>query len=282
MSPPEVWGPAVWMLFHSLIERLNPLAYEQVIDSMFRIIVRICKFLPCPDCSEDATKFLARINLRDYKTKVEFKNMLYLFHNWVNVKKRKPLYNYSHLDKYSKINIIHVLNNFISKYNTKGNMKLLNESFQRSFVVKELLSWFKMYASAFVHKTVIVPSPDHAILEQIKEISIFNDKTLKTVEEEPCAVEEEPCVDEEDPCAVEEEHCVDEEKPCAVEEEPCVDEEKPCVDEEKPCVDEKKPCVDEKKPCAVEEELCVVEDNLSNSIQSLKKKKKNKSKNKDL
>ena len=154
MSPPEVWGPAVWTLFHTLIEKMNPHAYPQVIGSMFGMIVRICKVLPCPDCSIDASNFLAKIKLNDYKTKDDFKNMLYLFHNWVNAKKRKPLYNYSDLKRYSGFNLVLVINNFIAKYNTKGNMKLLAESFQRSFVVKDLLAWFKIYGRAFIQPTI--------------------------------------------------------------------------------------------------------------------------------
>ena len=114
MSPPEVWGPAVWTLFHTLIEKLNPYAYPHVIGSMFGMIVRICKVLPCPECSTDASNFLAKIKLSDYKTKDDFKNMLYLFHNWVNAKKRKPLYNYSELQKYAGFNLVLVINNFIA------------------------------------------------------------------------------------------------------------------------------------------------------------------------
>ena len=45
MSPPEVWGPAVWTLFHTLIEKMNPNAYPYVIGSMFTMFTRICKFL---------------------------------------------------------------------------------------------------------------------------------------------------------------------------------------------------------------------------------------------
>jgi len=155
MSPPEVWGPAVWTLFHTLIEKMNPYAYTNVIRSMFGMILRICKFLPCPECSTDASNFLAKIKLNDYKTKDDFKNMLYLFHNYVNAKKRKPLYNYSNLQKYNGLNLVLVINNFIAKYNTTGNMKLLAESFQRSFVVKDLVTWFKIYARAFIQPTII-------------------------------------------------------------------------------------------------------------------------------
>jgi hypothetical protein len=76
MSPPEVWGPAIWTLFHTLAERVSEHAYPIIVKQLFTQIVTICKFLPCPDCSTDAGIFLARINISDYKTKTEFKNMI--------------------------------------------------------------------------------------------------------------------------------------------------------------------------------------------------------------
>lgn len=152
MPPPEVWGPAVWTLFHTFAEKIDENAYPYLIDSMFLMFVRICKFLPCPECSRDASKFLAKINIKEYKTKLEFKNMLYLFHNYVNAKKRKPLFNYVNIDKYGRLNIINVIKNFISHYNTKGNMKMLTETFQRSLVIKDFISWFKANSRAFIQK----------------------------------------------------------------------------------------------------------------------------------
>lgn len=150
MSPPEVWGPAVWKLFHTLIEKLKPEMYSKVIPSMFNMIIKICKVLPCPTCSHDASNFLAKIKLTDYTSKQEFKNMLYLFHNWVNAKKNKPLYNYSNIDKYSTLKLGDVVNNFVVKYNTKGNMKLLADSFQRQFIIKDLMNWLISNRTAFV------------------------------------------------------------------------------------------------------------------------------------
>jgi len=236
MSPPEVWGPAVWTLFHTLIENLNPDAYPHVINSMFSMIVRICKFLPCPDCSNDASKFLAKITLNNYQTKNEFKNMLYLFHNWVNVKKRKQLFDYSHLEKYANLNLVYVINNFIAKYNTKGNMKLLTESFQRNFVIKDFLIWFKSYSRAFVKpviRNIITQTPvieeDPVIEDPVVEDHVVEDTV--TVEEEP--VEEDPVVEEpvvEEPVVEEpvvEEPVVEEpveEDPVTVEEEPVTEE----------------------------------------------------------
>ena len=72
MSPPEVWGPAVWTLFHTLAEKINPVAYQQIGGSLFGIIVQICRVLPCPECSRDASDFLAKVNFSTLKTKEQF------------------------------------------------------------------------------------------------------------------------------------------------------------------------------------------------------------------
>ncbi len=198
MSPPEVWGPAVWTLFHTLAEKLNPNAYNQVIPSFFGIIVQICKALPCPDCSRDATHFLAKIKLSDYKNKDEFKNMLYLFHNYVNAKKRKPLYNYANMNKYANMNLFFVVNDFIAKYNTKGNMKLIAESFQRSFVIKNFIAWFNGFKRAFI-QPIILNAPQPVQEQTVTEISV--EDVLPTIEE---ASSEESPVEESEEITVEE------------------------------------------------------------------------------
>lgn len=158
MSPPGVWGPAVWTLFHTLIAKINEDAYPHISAQMFNMIVYICKFLPCPDCSSDAITFLAKVNPRELKTKTDLKNTFFLFHNSVNYKKRKLPFNYYHLDIYDKYNLLNVVNNFIGKYNTKGNMKLIAESFQRQMVIKQFKSWFTGNIRAFMRR-VNVPAP---------------------------------------------------------------------------------------------------------------------------
>lgn len=193
MSPPEVWGPAVWTLFHTLAEKVNEQAYPFVKAQLFAQIRRICGFLPCPECSTDATNFLAKININDLKTKTDFRNTFYLFHNWVNAKKRKPLFNYSSLASYNNYGIVHVINNFISKYNTKGNMKLLAESFQRKLVVGEFSSWFKKTIMAFTPPPNI-PSPisEQIVVDESISVSI----TEEPVVEEVAVVEEQVVVEE--------------------------------------------------------------------------------------
>ena len=184
MSPPEVWGPAVWRLFHVLCEKLNENAFHSIGPGLFNIIVRICKFLPCPDCASDAGKFLAKIKISDIKNKTDLKNTFYVFHNYVNNKKRKRLFNHSNINIYANYNLINVINNFIANYHTKGNMNMLTESFQRQFVINDFKKWFSYAFKAFVtfHKPLLEPSI------MIKDIPIVEE--VKVVVEEEVVVEE--------------------------------------------------------------------------------------------
>ena len=190
MPAPEIWGPAVWKLFHTLIEQLNEEAFAVIGPQLYLQFVRICKFLPCPECAADATNFLAKINFQtNIKSKVEFRNTFYLFHNWVNAKKRKQLFNYGNILIYGKYNLIGVVNNFLSAYHTKGNMKMLAESFQRNMVVNSFKGWFTSVISAFTP----APKVEQPIAE-VKDADVSVE--VAPVEEEVKVDEVAPVVEE--------------------------------------------------------------------------------------
>ena len=251
MSPPEVWGPAVWRLFHTLSERINDDAYNALSGQLFGFFVRICKFLPCPDCSNDASIFLAKIKLSDMKNKTEFKNTFYLFHNWVNAKKRKPLFNYSHMNVYGRYRLIDVLNDFYAKYQTKGNMKLLTESFQRQFVIKDFSNWIKYTIAAFV--------PPINIPQQLPGVVI--EEPVVVIEEPVITIEEEQIVVEEEPVIVEEEQVIKEQ--IVIEEEPVTEE--PVVVETS---------ITEDETFGISEEQVIIEEPIVKSKKSKKSKSK--------
>jgi len=215
MPTPEIWGPATWNLFHTLAENIDETAYSQLKNSLFYIITRICKFLPCPECSNDATTFLGKIKIENFINKFQFKNMLYLFHNYVNAKKRKPLFNHTQLSIYSKYKVIPIFNNFIINYNTKGNMKLLTDSFQRQFVIKEVKFWIMANIKAFLPRQFL--NPNNGINKS----------------PQPVVEESEPVVEELPPHVCQESEPVVEELPPHVsqESEPLVEESEPLVEE---------------------------------------------------
>ena len=188
MSPPEVWGPPIWTLFHVLAEKINERAYPFYVGQLFSVIKNICSSLPCPECTQDATIFLGKIKLQDLKTKTDFKNMIYLFHNHVNVKKRKRLYNYSNLEIYKKYNIIKVFNSFISIYHTRGNMNLLAESFRRQLIVKNVKNWFSRNFRIFAPSQPINNNPRPILETSVLDENIVIVENTTIISEEPTAI----------------------------------------------------------------------------------------------
>ena len=151
MSPITAWGPATWTLFHTLAEKINENDFQRLSPMLFLLIKRICSLLPCPECSEHATQFLAKIQPEDISTKADFQNLFYLFHNSVNARKKKPLFNHVNMGIYKSIPLQIAFNNFVRVYNTRGNMRLLAESFQRNFVVTDLKKFLLMNIKSFLN-----------------------------------------------------------------------------------------------------------------------------------
>ena len=171
MSPPEVWGPPVWNFIHTLAEKVNEDSFNIIKVSLLSIIKRICLNLPCPECSQHANFFFMKVNILKIHSKSEFRHMLFVFHNAVNKRKRKPLAVYtSIMDRYKFMTIPNTYNNFINVYNTKGNLNLIMESFQRSFVLKELDKWLYQNHAHFKSK----PTPKFINMPKI----IQNDEEI--------------------------------------------------------------------------------------------------------
>lgn len=149
MSPSK-WGPPVWNLFHTMAEKIKEDRFSELAPQLFNYITRIASFLPCPDCSQHAIQFLSKVNFVNVKTKMDLKFVLFTFHNAVNKRKIKPLFNYDLLtDLYSNNNIYQVYNNFVSVYKSNGNIRLLAESFQRGMILQDFRKWLMENISAF-------------------------------------------------------------------------------------------------------------------------------------
>jgi hypothetical protein len=183
MSPPEVWGPPIWTLFHTLIEKINEKYHHIIYQQLFNIIKQICNYLPCPECSTDAVVFLSKIKIQTLNTKVGFKNMMYLFHNYVNKKKHKPLFNYANINIYKGRNLVHVIKNFLNVYNTKGNMKLLTQSFQRQMVINNFRKWIADNFFFFFENPQPRPTPAYKNEENQEIILKQNDEPILQNEE---------------------------------------------------------------------------------------------------
>ena len=152
MSPPEIWGPATWSLFHTLAEHMND---ESIIPQLFNNIKQICMFLPCPECSKDATDMLNQIDITKITTKQRFIELIFVFHNMVNKKKyKRVICTYNDIkSKYTDADLSAVFTAFLNSYSTTGNLKLMAEENQRRMIRASFGKWLFENRKYFIRKS---------------------------------------------------------------------------------------------------------------------------------
>lgn len=148
---PNIWGPPIWTFFHTIAEKINEDRFQEIFPPLFNYIKNICRVLPCPDCSNHATGFLSRINTKLIKTKNDFKNVMFIFHNEVNKRKNKQQFDINLLtNKYENNNLISAYNGFVSVFNKRGNTRLLADSFHRNQLITQFKNWLLINMPAFL------------------------------------------------------------------------------------------------------------------------------------
>ena len=138
------WGPAVWLLFHTIVEKIKEPDNTRLCRELFYQIKNICKFLPCPDCASHASSNLANVNISMINNKTDLKQILFIFHNSVNIRKKKSLFSLDALNKYTYANLSMVIYNFKMNYNSTRNMRLMGDTFQRTLVISQFDKWLKI------------------------------------------------------------------------------------------------------------------------------------------
>jgi hypothetical protein len=140
MSPSQ-WGPPTWIFIHTLAEKIKDDRFDVIGKQVILNIIEICKNLPCPECSDHAKQFWAKVNINKVNTKQDLINLLFVFHNSVNLRKHSRPFKHSDLKYYSTLNLIDTFNNFARNFHTKGNMAQLTESFHRTRLLSSLKRW---------------------------------------------------------------------------------------------------------------------------------------------
>lgn len=148
MSPSD-WGPPTWLFLHTLAEKVKESSFPLMSQQLIKMIVQICNNLPCPECTTHAKEFWMNVNANNIKTKKDLINLLFIFHNSVNKRKRMPPFKYDNLVKYQNLKLIQQYNNFTKNFNTNGNMNLINESFHRKLMMISLKRWLMTNISHF-------------------------------------------------------------------------------------------------------------------------------------
>ena len=136
------WGAPTWYLFHTLAEKVKENSFPLIRKELLDIIFVICTNLPCPDCANHATRFMQGVNYNTIVTKLDFKELLFRFHNSVNARKEFPIFSRSELDDmYSRANTSNIIINFYNNFKNT-NMKVTTNSFYRATSFNNVKSWF--------------------------------------------------------------------------------------------------------------------------------------------
>ena len=127
------WGNATWYLFHTLAEKIDEKYYLENKKIYFEMINLICTHLPCPTCAEDSTIILKNANLNAINSKEALKQFFFEFHNKVNQKLNKEIFDVKILSKYKFARTQNIIINFFNKYFVhQYNEKLMIFNYSKS------------------------------------------------------------------------------------------------------------------------------------------------------
>uniref|UniRef100_A0A6C0LAM6 thiol oxidase n=1 Tax=viral metagenome TaxID=1070528 RepID=A0A6C0LAM6_9ZZZZ len=138
------WGPPTWFLFHTLAHKIKDEHFYKIKSELLNNIVTICINLPCPKCAEHATQYMKKINIGAIQTKDDLKNLLFKFHNDVNVRTGASLFEYNDLNnKYNSAVTINIVQNFFVFFKDKSfNVTAIANSMHRERITNVLKEWF--------------------------------------------------------------------------------------------------------------------------------------------
>ena len=148
MSPSD-WGPPTWIFLQTIAVKVKEASFPLISQQLIRMIIQICNNLPCPECTTHAKSFWTNVNLANIQNKQDLINLLFVFHNGVNHRKKTQKFKHEDLLKYKNLKLIRQYNIFTKKFNTNGNMNLLNESFHRKLMMISLRRWLMTNISHF-------------------------------------------------------------------------------------------------------------------------------------
>jgi hypothetical protein len=146
------WGAPIWYLLHTLAEKILDDKFSTIRVQLLNYIYIIVINLPCPICSAHGKKYLNSINFDTIVNKSMLKQMLFDFHNVVNVSKKHRLFTMDELNtKYSTARTLPILQNFMFYFSkSNNNVKLLVDDVYRKRMILDMKVFFNDNITSFL------------------------------------------------------------------------------------------------------------------------------------
>lgn len=195
---PKVWGPPIWNFLHTFSVNISEAGYKAIGMQFYAYITRICRLLPCPECSEHATKYIRSVKPGTLRTKYDMANMLCNFHNMVNARKRLPRFDNRFLSLYEKVSIIASFNNFVQAF-TIPSQRMMNDNLHRKMLVTQMNKFLTTNLVYFIKPMPAIPITETLESEPTQSPAIEENVTFEiSYSHMPCVRESDFVVDSED------------------------------------------------------------------------------------
>lgn len=138
----QIWGNATWNMIHTLTYKLKD-EYTNKANEFYEILYQICVNVPCPYCMEHARTTLSNVNKSRIKTKDDLIKVFFDFHNMVNSRLKKKNFIFTEFsDKYSNLNTVSTINQFIKVFSTSvKNDKAMAQNWSRRRTLNTFTSY---------------------------------------------------------------------------------------------------------------------------------------------
>ena len=136
------WAVPTWLFLHTLAAHLPEARYPILKQELLYQLKNICAVLPCPDCAQHASQYLAGVSIHHIPTKEAFKTVLWRFHNVVNLQTQKPVFPLESLDIYARSNLRVMYNVFLREFTKPTrNPILIMDVMARNRVISSFQQW---------------------------------------------------------------------------------------------------------------------------------------------
>lgn len=149
----HLWGPSTWNLLHNLADKVREDKFDIIIPYVWSEIKTICANLPCKDCSNHAIKILSIIKIKDITNKELFKELIFKFHNTVNVRLKKEKEKIIILEKYKDIKLLETIFYVIKNWTIVMNNMSIHQFQDKTRISKSLENmklWFRKNKHFFI------------------------------------------------------------------------------------------------------------------------------------
>jgi len=147
------WGNSVWTFLHVLAEKMNPEAYKLNTVYVVEVVKNVCYNLPCPTCSQHARSYLNRVSIESIKDVEQLKQMLYNFHNSVNLMRGHKAEKKEILNRYKSITIEESLWNlqiyYAKRYRSALELSFITNDSLRKDICNNIIVWITKYRHLF-------------------------------------------------------------------------------------------------------------------------------------